>query len=617
VDARSLTRRPPQEPGPAERAAARLRALLEEVTRLDAGVESLSRDLETFSRAWDREVGPALRELAEAEKLVLRLQRLEEEAARLGERLRDGPAWAGGRKAKGRFSSVRPEPGEPRASDGRAESTGPDPYPDPDLEEAPILPETVALKRLWRRLARVLHPDLAATDGDRERSSALMARANAAYEAGDLAALELMAERVGAGEDPGLPDEAERLAHIERRAAALAAACQSLAAERARLLATDSARLVAEAERRRAVGGDLATEAREEARDAAGAALGDARARLARLFGAARGLERAWRTHMDRLARRGPTGALRPFDPLAESALVRAGARLLEATRAGAAARELARRLEEEVRREPPVEAALTLLAFLAEAAGSPPDGLASATGLEAAWAETLAPWPGAPDLARALARLPRHLAPGFLRTGGALAFGVHLAGPDLGAGVRIALRREAVAALARRALSALGPSLRCGRCRRERRALHLLRVRGLDEVHALACPACGAVLRSYWRYGEPGGLEALAPLALELGLVAEVDLDLGGATLGLQMLPEERERLTAAGLRRRVAEALLAPYRIGVGAAQLRVLAARRELGPRDAVPAGRLRLAFRGALSTVEALELLRARIERRFRE
>jgi hypothetical protein len=475
----------------------------------------------------------------------------------------------------------------------------------------------VALKRLWRRLARVLHPDLAATDAERERLSALMARANAAYEAGDLAALELMAERVGAGEDPGLVGEAERLAHLERRAAALAAVLQSLAAERARLLATDTARLAAEAERRRAAGGDLAAEAREEARAAAGAALGDARARLARLFGAARGLERAWRTTMDRLARRGPTGALRPFDPLAESALVRAGARLLEATRAGAAARELGRRLEEEARREPPVEAALTLLAFLAEAAGSPPEGLASGAGLEAAWDETLAPWPGAPDLARALARLPRHLAPGFLRTGGAVAFGVHLASPDLGAGVRIALRREAVASLARQALAALGPALRCGRCRRQRRALHLLRVRGIDEVHGLACPTCGAVLRSYWRYGEPGGLEALAPLALELGLVAEVDLDLAGASIGLQMLPPERERLTAAGLRRRVAEALLAPYRIGAGAAQLRVLAGRRELGPGDAVPPGRLHLALGGPLSAAEARDLLRARIERRFRE
>jgi len=45
---------------------------------------------------------------------------------------------------------------------------------------------------------------------------------------------------------------------------------------------------------------------------------------------------------------------------------------------------------------------------------------------------------------------------------------------------------------------------------------------------------------------------------------------------------------------------------------------AGRREISPRDLVPPGRVELVLRGAeLSGPEALELLRSRIERRFRE
>jgi hypothetical protein len=584
--------------------------------RLDAEVEELSRELEAFSRAFEREAGPALAELAAAEALVRRLQRLQDEAARLAAALREGapaPARAARRRA-GRAA--------PRAA-GRAEEAAPpgedeagEPAADPGPE---VLPEEVALKRLWRRLARILHPDLASGDADRERLSALMARVNAAYEAGDLAGLELMAERVGAGEDPDSPSDEARLLHLERRAAALSAVRESLVRERERLLATDTARLLAEGRRRRRAGGDLAAESRDEARAEAAAAREDALRRLALLYASARDLARHRRNAMERLARRGPTGSLRHFDPLSESPLVRRGALLLQARRATPAARELARRLEELSRQEPPWEAALSLLAFLGEAAGTPPESLSSAEGLAAAWEQIAAGWkaPEA-DLARALARLPRHLALGIRVQGRDLPFGVHLAEPELAAGVRLALGSEPVREVARRALAALGPPLRCRRCRRARRGLHLLRLRGPDEIHGLACPACGEILRSYWQYGAPGGLEALAPLALEVGLTAEVGLRFARVPLALQMLPSERVRLTGAALRRRLAELLFAPYRIGVGPGRIRILAGGREVGPRDRVPEGRLAASLAGpGLGEAEALELARSRIERRFRE
>jgi hypothetical protein len=130
-------------------------------------------------------------------------------------------------------------------------------------------------------------------------------------------------------------------------------------------------------------------------------------------------------------------------------------------------------------------------------------------------------------------------------------------------------------------------------------------------------CPACGAALRSYWQYGEPGGLEALAPLSLELGLTAEQRIFLAGAAVSFGMLPAEREKLTAAGLRDRLCALLLAPYRLPVEPRHVVLLAGRRPLGPRERVPAGRVVATLRGAgMADAEALELLRSRVERRFR-
>jgi hypothetical protein len=322
---------------------------------------------------------------------------------------------------------------------------------------------------------------------------------------------------------------------------------------------------------------------------------------------------------MTKIVKRGPTGARRAFDPLAEGELVRMGAARLERRHATAEARALARTLEE-IAGGAPWEVALTLLAFFAEdAGGRPPQSLAGAEGWAATWERLRPRWPAAPELPRLLARLPRHLAVGARSQGDAVVAGLQLAEAELAAGVRIALERAAVADIARAVLAALGPEERCEGCGAAGPALHLLRTRGLDERHGLACAGCGAVLRSYWRYGAVDGLEALAPHALRLGLVAEVTVQLGGTAIGFQMLPAERERLTAERLRRRFVDLYLAPYDVAMPADALAVA------GPGGRLDAGarvgaakRLRLAVDPEAGTTEEelLELLRGRIERRFR-
>jgi hypothetical protein len=126
-------------------------------------------------------------------------------------------------------------------------------------------------------------------------------------------------------------------------------------------------------------------------------------------------------------------------------------------------------------------------------------------------------------------------------------------------------------------------------------------------------------VLRSYWRYGEPEGLEALAPLALELGLVAEQQVALSGAALGFQLLPEQREALTAAGLVERFVELYLEPCEVALPQGAVRVAAGSALLAPRTRLRGERrlaLRLAPEAGTTEVALLELLRTRVERRFR-
>jgi hypothetical protein len=114
-------------------------------------------------------------------------------------------------------------------------------------------------------------------------------------------------------------------------------------------------------------------------------------------------------------------------------------------------------------------------------------------------------------------------------------------------------------------------------------------------------------------------GLEALAPFALRLGLVAEVTADLAGTALGFQLLPAEAEGLTAERLRQRFAELVLTPYEVALSPKAVAVLDGGVPLGPGARLAGHRhleLALAADAGMTGPGLLELLRARIERRFK-
>lgn len=601
----ALVRRP-AEPPSLERLAAerRVGALVREVVDLDDEVEALARALAGFEARYREATAAAFAELDRAERLRRRVELLAAELARLAELLRRGPERRAraARAARARSRPVAPDDAAPAGPAAAGEPHAAE--PDPEVAEV-LDAGALDLKALYRALARRLHPDLAGGDGAEEaRRSALMARANAAYARRDRAELELLAERAGLGEDAAEVSEEERRRHLADRAEVLERARARLAEERARLAGSDAARLREEDE----AGADPIGAACQAAlgradgvRDAALAALEEAQRRAAAL-----GRDR--RARADGARRRGR-------EPVRESPLVKPP---LRRVRAGAEGRAVARWLEARAA-EAPGEAALTLLAFALAEAGRPPEAVALASGLRERWEALRAGWPGTPDLGAALAAAPRHLELGLRDVDGDLVVGLQPASAGAAAGIREALPRPAVAAVARRVLWALGPRARCPGCDADVYAVHLVRARGVDEVHGLACPDCAAVLRSYWRYGAPEGLEALEGFARRAGLVVEQRARLGGVAFAFQMLPAERARLTARALVRRLAEVCLAPCGVDLPPRALRVRAGGRVLPAGARVPeVARVELvaAPGGPAREAELLARMRDGLRTRFR-
>lgn len=608
----------------------RLKALITELDALDAELESLEHELAHFAREYERALADGYEDVERAERWLRRLRHLQDALAALTRHYQQPlPEPASTRGTRQRKPADAPRttlglpPGAlPDAGPAAWEDEPPEDAPEPDEEEAAPPEredEALTLKRLHRRLARLLHPDLARTDGERQRLDSLMARVNVAFEEGDRTALELIAAKVGAGETPEELTDAERLAHLEARTRTLATAAQSLRQQRERLRDTATARLYEEHRRREAEGRDSLAETRAELTEEVGTLMQDGRARMAQLEQAARTLTTERNKRMSTLTGGGSGGRkLKAFDPVLESPLVRQGVLRLERQRASVAAHALARELEEAVTREP-WQVVLTLMAFFAEAAHRPPPGLASS----AAWADRYAllraELPEAPDFEAALTRLPRHLELGLRLQKETVRFGVQLKDAELLSAVPLALQRADVAEWGRRVLAVLGPREKCRRCAEEVHLVHLLRTRGLDELNGQLCPRCFGVQKGYFVFNmAPEGQEALLPHALRLGAVVEQGVRLAGASVGFQFLPGERAALTVEQLRQRVVDLYLKPYGVELAPEQLRLSRSGAVLAPEAPVPVGVVTLTLTEQAGTTERelLELLRSRIERRFR-
>ena len=601
----------------------RLLALLDEISALDLEVETLASELAAFSALYERELAAAFAHLERHERLVRRLQALQDELARLDGELR--APKASGRKSRKSAKSYRARREEAAAEGERPWTPGAtldDDAPEPLSPPPDLASEAQTLKRLYRKLARLLHPDLARTEEERQRLHQLMIQVNLAFEQGDRTTLELFLLRVDRGELLEATVSAdERLAHLEKRIAALTPVRRSLLADLGRLRESSTFRLHAEWTGLRELGRDYFQETLTELAEDAERTLRDALARMGRIDRAARELTAL----KNSLTEAKPEGALRTFDPILESPLVRKGAERLERQRASSEARTLAQTLEEAVE-QAPWEATLVLMAFFAERAGRPPDSLSNREGWAERYAAMAAEWPEAPSFEELLTRLPPPLELGLRYQGGKVRFGLQLKSIELLAGVPIALERRTVATLAQRVLAHLGPREKCKGCGADAFLVHLMRTRGLDELNGLVCPACGHVAKSYFLFNWSEGQEALLPFALKVGLVDEVVVKLAGKGIAFQLVSVSREALTIGALKQLFTDLYLKPYGIAAEHADLVVKAGARALKDENPVEASVLTLGIRKAdrdslaselaEGEKELVALLRSRIERRFR-
>jgi hypothetical protein len=117
------------------------------------------------------------------------------------------------------------------------------------------------LKRLYREVAKRIHPDLAKDSADRERRTRFMAEANRAYEVGDEEALRRILDEYQDGADAvegeGIGAELIRVIRQISMARARVAAIEQ---ELATLRQSEIARLKKQAEDREQAGGDLLAE---------------------------------------------------------------------------------------------------------------------------------------------------------------------------------------------------------------------------------------------------------------------------------------------------------------------------------------------------------------------
>ena len=232
-----------------------------------------------------------------------------------------------------------------------------------------------------------------------------------------------------------------------------------------------------------------------------------------------------------------------------------------------------------------------------------------------------------------AMAGRTTHLEEALVDAAELLELGVRRAGPKvvqtglrfrdttLVEAVPLALRSHALRTDFRRVLATLGEMARCPACAVDVFAVPLYRLRGLDDLHAWACPACGEVLKSYWMPRGQDVQSVLNDAFLDLELLTEWTFRLGRASVSTQLLPLQLDVLTVGHLKRRFIEDVLSRHGVDVPDKHVHLLQSQKPVPERRLLadcPNRSFLVAFAPAaeVSVSEALERVRYRIRNRFR-
>ncbi|PJF23462.1 MAG: hypothetical protein CUN56_00805 [Phototrophicales bacterium] len=110
---------------------------------------------------------------------------------------------------------------------------------DDSLDVAPVKPKDRNIKDLYRRLARMYHPDMADNEADRQHRNRLMAMINEAYAQQDFDALQALAETtqdISQSDDIQLPLNVLKMRKLQQYSADLAVRIMDLKAQHTELM---------------------------------------------------------------------------------------------------------------------------------------------------------------------------------------------------------------------------------------------------------------------------------------------------------------------------------------------------------------------------------------------
>lgn len=441
------------------------------------------------------------------------------------------------------------------------------------------------LKVAFRALARRYHPDLAEGEQDRQKRSRLMAHVNALYHAGDWQRLEALLTSVqGAqGDDVLAQAEAlqtlslpERIAAAQKRLLWFEAVCRGLQDEQDALFAGPTY----------ALWEMLASSPDNGAADPFAVLRDEAQASIAARFNdvprALRALEEAVRQHKRQQGRKGQgvavhapdTAALSAasFDPHVGHALSQLGLDTLRARQSSAPVQKCAANLAAMAEQEPAL-VRLVLFAYIVQLSGQPLPGLDSYAELERRFAA-----------ASAHDAQPMSLAEALVYGDTLVEFGVHGLGQEhaharlllrerhLAQAVPALLQNFAVRQLFAGVLLHLGEQHSCAACHKRSYHVPLFWVRGVDDVRAWVCAACG-VPRKRYVMARGDDIQAVLNRAyLDFDIIEECSLQLGRTTIGLQMLATQAAATTVRALRMRLQQDVLQRHGIDLPLADLRL---------------------------------------------
>lgn len=234
---------PTQKPEEEElaRKQAELCQLEEELAERELGLANLRAELGAFERRYVKLVGVLYAELDE-----INAQLTERRARQSGTPEAKGTADQARAQAEQSRSAVYAELAKPQES-----------------------PPSQELKRLYREVAKRIHPDLATEPADRTRRQQLMAKANQAYQDGDAALLrEILQEYDSSPESVEGSGVAADLVRIIRKIKQVKIRLTQIDQETEKLLGSNIGKLKAKAEEREKEGhnllDELASRVREE-----------------------------------------------------------------------------------------------------------------------------------------------------------------------------------------------------------------------------------------------------------------------------------------------------------------------------------------------------------------